>query len=163
MLTRSIDTFGPTIEEKIFGGAKRVCIVFAVSAVTLAGLDIASFGAFKNAAAYVRNNGLRVADLQDQIRGGIELVSFTQEPSVTIAIPRNRFNIARRAAEIVSLSANAKTANAMTNSPVAGLAAVRHQDAVEFAMAPPERMAPPAAVSPERFAEVRRAPVGSYK
>lgn len=166
MLTRSIDIdpFGPTIEEKIFQGAKRVCIVFAVAAVTLAGLDIANIHTVENAAAYIHHNGLRVADLQDQIRSGIELVSFTQEePSVTVAIPRDSFNIAqrpaRRAAEIVSLSAIAKT----SDWRVAELAAARHQDAVEFAMAPPERMAPPATMAqpaaPERRIATATAPV----
>jgi hypothetical protein len=169
LLTRSIDIdpFGLTIEEKIFLGAKRVCIVFAVAAVTLAGLDIANIRTVENAAAYIHHNGLRVADLQDQVRNGIELISFTQEqPSVTVAIPRDSFNIARRPAqrpaEIVSLSANAKT-----NSPVAELAAARHQDAVEFAMSPPARLSPPAtttpATIPDRLAEVGREPAGMYK
>ncbi len=162
MLKRSIDIdpFGLTIEEKIFLGAKRVCIVFAVAALTLAGLDIANIRTVENAAAYIHHNGLRVADLQDQIRSGIEFVSFTPEqPSVTVAIPRDSFNIAqrpaRRPAEIVSLSANAKT----NDSPVAELAAARHQDAVEFAMAPPATMSPPATMAPRAAPVAESAPI----
>lgn len=46
MLTRSIDIVDPfelTIEEKIFRGAKRVCIVFSIAALMLTAFDLADF------------------------------------------------------------------------------------------------------------------------
>ena len=97
MLTRSIDfdPFDLTIEQKIFRGAKRVCIVFAVSALTLSALDLANIHTVENAAALIHENRqrlaeVRVADLPDLIRAGIDSISIVSEsPSVTVAIPRD--------------------------------------------------------------------------
>jgi hypothetical protein len=123
------DPYEQTFEEKIFRGAKRVCVVFAVSAVTLSALDIAGIRTVENASAIIQENGLRVADLPDQIRAGIELISFSTEdsPSVTVAIPRGDIRVAQPGAVTI----RSKT------SPVAELAAARHQDAIELAMAQP--------------------------
>ena len=92
MLTRSIDLdpFDLTIEEKIFRGAKRVCIIFAVAAVTLSALDLANIRSVENAAEFIHDNRQRVADLPDRIRSEIDRMSLASEsPSVTVAIPRD--------------------------------------------------------------------------
>ena len=70
MLTRAIDydPFGETIEEKIFRNAKRICVIFAIGAVTLSALDIANIRTVENAAALIRESSFR--DLPDQIRSG---------------------------------------------------------------------------------------------
>ena len=140
MLTRAIDIdpFEMTIEEKIFRGAKRICIVFAVSAVTLSVLDLANIRTVENAAAFFNDNRLRVADLPGHIRAGIDRISFTSEsPSATVLIPRGDIAIASQPAAVAAMP---KAANRKT-SPVAGLANVRNQDAVEFAMEAPTIMA----------------------
>jgi hypothetical protein len=127
LLTRAIDydPFGETIEEKIFRYAKRVCVVFAVAAVTLSALDIANIRTVENAAALIRESNFRVADLPDQIRSGIERISFTSDESYAVAaIPRDSFSVAVKAPRAKSY-----------NSPVDGLASAGSQDAVEFAMA----------------------------
>jgi hypothetical protein len=136
LLKHSIDfdPFDLTIEQKIFRGAKRVCIVFAVSALTLSALDLANIHTVENAAALIHENRqrlaeVRVADLPDLIRAGIDSISIVSEsPSVTVAIPRDAaVKMAR------PIAVNYKNAA----SPLAGLAAVRHRDAVEFAMEQP--------------------------
>lgn len=141
MLTRSIELYSSdlTIEEKFIRGVKRICIVFAIAAVTLAATDIAQIGAVGNAAAYVHNNRFSVADLPDRLRSGFELISYTSdEPSVTVAIPRENFNVAARPATI------AQARNSKSNtSVVAKLAATRMEDAVSFAMALPAPLAKP--------------------
>jgi hypothetical protein len=145
-LTRNIDfdPFDLTIEEKIFRGAKRVCIVFAVSAVTLSLLDLANIRTVENAAAFINDNRMRVADLPDRIRSGIDYISLEPEsPSVTVAIPRD---------DIVKMARPVAVNYKAGASPVAGLAAARHQDAIEFAMEQPAKSelriaAEPASVS----------------
>jgi hypothetical protein len=140
LLTRSIDfdPFDLTIEQKIFRGAKRVCIVFAVSALTLSALDLANIHTVENAAALIHENRqrlaeVRVADLPDLIRAGIDSISIVSEsPSVTVAIPRDA--VVKMARPI---AVNYKAAA----SPLAGLVSVRHRDAVELAMEqPPAKM-----------------------
>jgi len=120
LLTRNIDLYPSslTTKEKIFRGAKRVCVVIAVSAVTISLLDLANIHSAESAAAFISDSRLRVADLPDQIRSGIEHISF--EPaasSATVMIPRD------------AIKAN--------GSPVARLADSRQRDAIEFAMAQP--------------------------
>ncbi len=118
------DSFGETIEEKVFRNAKRICVIFAVAAVTLSALDLANIRTVENASALIRDSNFRVADLPDQIRAGIERISFTSNESYAVAaIPRESIAVkTRRPAKINS-------------SPVDGLAAAGTQDAVEFAMA----------------------------
>lgn len=127
MLTRAIDydPFGETIEEKIFRNAKRVCVIFAVGAVTLSALDLANIRTVENAAALMRESNFRVADLPDHIRSGIERISFTADESYAVAvIPRDNFSVAAK-------TPRAKSRNALVD----GLAEAGSQDAVEFAMA----------------------------
>jgi hypothetical protein len=140
LLKRAIefDPFEPTFGKKIFRGAKRVGIVFAVSAVTLSLLDLANIRTVGNAAAFINGNRMRVAELPDRIRSGIDYISLeSASPSATVMIPRDNIVKTARpaAAPMGSIAVNNNT------SPVAGLAAVHHQDAVELAMAqPPVKM-----------------------
>lgn len=157
MISRAIDLdpFAETIEEKIFRNAKRLCIIFAVGAVTLSALDIANIRTVENAAAVMRGNNLNVAELSAPLRAGIELITFTSgEPTAIAAIPLGNVNIAsrpmgnamppiERQASASQRTQAAKNQTRPDTSPVAGLAAVRDQDAVEFAMSSP--MAPPPA------------------
>jgi hypothetical protein len=127
VLTRSIefDSFGETIEEKLFRNAKRICIIFAVGAVTLSALDIANIHTVGNAAALIRNSNF--ADLPDQIRSGIERISFTSdEPVAVAAIPMGAS---------VSVAIKTQRPARPASSVVDGLVATSNQDAVEFAMA----------------------------
>jgi len=136
LLTRSIDLdpFDLTIEEKIFRGAKRICMVFAVSALTISALDLMDIRSVEAAAQFIHDNRLRLADLPDAIRSGIQSISITpseqQSASVAVKIPRDE--IAKIARPLpVAPAAVAVKADA---SPVAGLAAARHEDAVQVAM-----------------------------
>jgi hypothetical protein len=134
LLTRRIDfdPFELTFEEKIFRVAKRVCIVFAASAVTISLLDLANIRTVENAAAFFNENRSLVAELPNRIRSGIDYISLeTAQPSAIAMIPRD--DIARASRPIVAESIAVKN----DSSPVAGLAEMRHQDAVELAMAAP--------------------------
>ena len=136
MLTRNIAIrpSGPTIEEKIFRGFKRAGLFFAASAVTLGLLDLANIRTVENAAAFINDNRMRVAELPGRIRTGIDYISLdTASPSVTVMIPRDGIVKAARVAAPVSISIAAKE----TKSPVAGLAVARHQDAIMLAMEQP--------------------------
>ena len=116
------DPYEQTFEEKIFRGAKRVCVVFAVSAVTISLLDLANIRTVENAAAFFNDNRSLVADLPDRIRSGIELISLEpSSPSATAMIPRDTFTVAAKA----------------NVSPVVRLSDVRQKDAIEFAMMQP--------------------------
>ena len=134
MLTRSIDIidpFEPTIEEKIFRSAKRVCIVFAVAAVALSALDLMNIRSVANAAKFVQGNRQRVADLPDLIRSGIQSIALASpSPSAVAMIPRDEI------AMTVRPTLTAAIESRITNdaSPIAALAAADHMDAVEFAM-----------------------------
>ncbi len=141
MISRAIDfdPFGETIEEKIFRNAKRLCVIFAIGAVTLSALDIAGVRTVENAAAVIRDSNLRVADIPDRLRAGIELISFTSdEPSAVAAIPRDGFMAARpmgNAPVQASIPAKTQRPAKADTSRVDQLAAAGSQDAVEFAMA----------------------------
>ena len=136
MLTRSIDLdpFDLTIEEKIFRGAKRICVVFAVTALTISGLDLMNIRTVEAAAEFIHDNRLRLADLPDAIRSGIQSISLTpseqQSASVAVKIPRDEMLRISRPLSVAP-SAIAVRPGA---SPVAALAAARHEDAVEVAM-----------------------------
>ena len=99
MISRTIDLdpFADTIEEKIFRNAKRLCVIFAIGAVSLSALDIANIRTVENAAALVRGSNLSVASLPDTLRAGIERISFmSDEPSAVAVIPSVNFNVASR-------------------------------------------------------------------
>ena len=158
MISRAIDfdPFAESIEEKIFRNAKRLCVIFAVGAVALSALDIANIRTVENAAAVMRDSNLHVGGLPEKLRAGIEFISLTSdEPSAVAAIPSGNFNIASRPMGVAmppvdsqpatrsasrQQAANNQPAKIQTraeSSVVAGLAATRDRDAVEFAMAPP--------------------------
>ena len=130
-MTRSIDRYpyDLTIEEKIFRGAKRVCVIFAVAALTLGAFDLANIHTVENAAAFIHGNRSRIADLPDRILSVIDSVSFeSASPYAIVAIPRNDIAAAPRPTLVTGRT---------DASPVAQLASARHLDAVEFAMESP--------------------------
>ena len=134
MLTRSIDfddPFALTIEEKIFRHAKRICVLFAGAALTLSALDLMNVHTVENAAAYIHDNPLRIADVSRLIRVSVgEMAWAAQEPYATVAIPSG--DIAAPARALPAVAAGKPGA-----SPIVKLAAARHQDAVELAMVEP--------------------------
>ena len=78
MLKRSID-LDPSdlsIEKKIFRGAKRICIVFAVAALSLSTLDLMNIRSVDNAAAFIHDHRARIAGLPTLIRGGISQIAL---------------------------------------------------------------------------------------
>jgi hypothetical protein len=129
LLTRQVDIYpsGPTIEENIFRGAKRICIVFAVFTATLSGLDLAGISTVENDNAFVNDSRLRVAYLPNRIRSRLDYISpETAPPSTTVMIPRD--TIVKTAGPVV---VSPETVAIKINvSPVAVLADVDHEDAV---------------------------------
>ena len=148
MLKRSIDVdpFELTFEEKIFRNGKRVCIGFAAVALTISALDLMNVGAVEAAAEFVHGHRKSLAGLPDTVVAGIQNFSFSagdsQPAQVAVLIPRAdivkmRERVAIAAPERAPVARPRKS----TASPVAELAAARHQDAVEFAMVSPNVMA----------------------
>ena len=128
MLTRSIDIADPfelTIEEKIFRGAKRLCIASAIGAVMLSVLDLADIRSVESAAGLIQANRARLAELPNIIRTGIQSIAIAApSPSASAVIPRGNIAIPQQAAR-------------GDDSLIAELSAVRDRDAVEFAMQQP--------------------------
>jgi Cell Wall Hydrolase len=137
LLTRSIaldDPFDLSFEEKLFDNAKRVCACFAVAAVTISGLDLMNVRPLESAAEFVHaHHATRMAEWPGLIRSGIRQISFTAPASVTVAIP-SEF-------AMTPLPARPFAGAGHDESPVADLAAARHQDAVELAMDQPATLA----------------------
>jgi hypothetical protein len=137
VLKRSIDLddpFEPSLEEKIFHHAKRICVFFAVIAVTISGLDLMNIRPLESMAEFVQQHRhTRVADWPALIRDGIDEMSISAEaaPSVVVAIPADRL-----AMETLPALSPPKVV-AANRSPVATLAAARHADALQVAMAAP--------------------------
>ena len=95
MLTRSIDLDDPfdlSIEEKIFHNAKRVCVVFAVAAVTISGLDLMNIRPLESAAEFVHRIATRAGRLarDDPRRHQRDFDQRAGAPSVVVAIPADR-------------------------------------------------------------------------
>jgi len=112
---------GPAIEEKIALAAKRLGVLLAGSALTLALLDFAGIHSLESASAFLQSARSNVASLGDTVRTGVQDLAFNSAPeSVTVAIPK--------------LIAKGATKGP---SPVDGLAAARSQDAVSLAMTTP--------------------------
>ena len=138
MLKRSIDFDQDdlTVEEKIFRGAKRICVIFAVSAVALSAMDLANIRTAESAAEFIHDSRLRLGDislgdLPSRIRNELDRIAIADASSVTVAIPRDDIAVASRSMSIVAKSGG---------SPVAALADLRQEDAVELAMATPNSM-----------------------
>jgi len=143
VLKRSIDldSYELTIEEKFSRGAKRVCVLFAVSALTLSALDLANIRSAESAAEFINDSRLRltelnIAKLPGRIRSEIDRIS--SEPpaaSVTVAIPRDVIVTASQPFSIVT-----KSNGTSNSSAVDVLAALRYEDAIEVAMLSPSSM-----------------------
>jgi spore germination cell wall hydrolase CwlJ-like protein len=100
LLKRSIDLIdplGPTIGQKIFRNAKRVCVVFAVAAVALSALDLMNIRSVKSASEFVHGNRARLADLPDLILSGIQSIAMASPaPSAVAMIPRGKIALTLR-------------------------------------------------------------------
>ncbi len=139
MLKRSIeidDPFELSIEEKIFHNAKRICVAFAVAAVTISGLDLMNIRPLESAAAFVHaQRHARLADWPAILRSGVNefSISAQAQPSVVVTIPADRLAMET----LPALSPPKVMAAKPGRSPVAKLAAARHEDALKVAMAAP--------------------------
>jgi len=146
VLTRSIDLNDPfdlSFEEKLFFNAKRLCVCFAVAALSISGLDLMNIRPLESAAEFVQlHRDVRVAEWPGLIRSGIQQISFSVPPSATVAIPSD---FAIPAPTMASFERDA--------SPVAELAAARKQDAVELAMEQPAILAKASAADMARQAQ----------
>ena len=91
MLTRSIDfddSFDLSFEEKLFFNAKRLCVYFALAALTISGLDLMNIRPLESAAEFIHDHrDANVAEWPALIRSGIQQISLSPPPSVTVAIP----------------------------------------------------------------------------
>jgi spore germination cell wall hydrolase CwlJ-like protein len=134
VLTRSIDLDDPfdlSFEEKLFDTAKRICVCFAVVALSISGLDLMNIRPLERAAEFAQSHhATRVAEWPALIRFGIQQISFSVPPSAVAVIPADVVATASRpAATLATFKGEV--------SPVSELAAARKQDAVEVAMEPP--------------------------
>jgi hypothetical protein len=135
VLTRSIDFDASdlTIEEKVFVAAKRACIVFAIFALTISALDLLNTRAVEAAAEIVHDRGVVLASLRDGLQNfSLPLGRRDDDNIVTafVAVPIPPDTVARDRSHP---SVNAMIRD-LTDSPVAKLAALRQEDAVEAAM-----------------------------
>ena len=137
MLTRGIDLdpFELTIGQKIFCGAKRVCIVLAIGAVALSALDLMNIRSVANATEFIHRTGQRVADLMAS--GILSTAMAAPSPYAIAMIPRGEIAVAPH----LPRSAVVDTAIASAAPPVAEHAVVRDFDAVEGIMEPPPALA----------------------
>jgi len=123
------DPFALSIEERIIRHAKRLCVLFAAAALSLSALDLMNEHSVENAAQYVHDNPLHLADMPRLIRSSLDAMAWAApEPYATVAISTGDIVIPARAAAAAKPGA----------SPIERLAAADHEDAVAFAMqAPP--------------------------
>ena len=150
MLTRSIDLDDPfdlSFEEKLFYNAKRLCVCFAVVALSISGLDLINIRPLEAAAEFANvHRNTRIAEWPGLIRSGIQQISFSVPAFAVAAIPSGDIaNVPRPAATLASFKRD--------TSPVAELAAARHQDAVELAMDQPAVLAKASATDMARQAQ----------
>ena len=92
MLARSIDpeAFGPTFDEKIFVIGKRICIVSAIAAVSIAALDLVNASAVTTVAAALREGRMHYDELPNRLLAGIHDISiYPDRSTVVVAIPRD--------------------------------------------------------------------------
>lgn len=143
MLTRSIDIdpFDLTIEEKIFRSAKRFCFGFAGIAVTISALDLMNVPVVEAAARYIHDSRASIADFPDALVSGVQNISLpsfkSYQTEVAVLIPRADLHKIEDRIESPLIARSRKTGAAA----VAELAAVRHEDAIEFAMVSPSALA----------------------
>ncbi len=149
-MTRSIDLDDPfdlSFEEKLFYNAKRLCVCFAVAALSISGLDLINIRPLEAAAEFANvHRNTRIAEWPGLIRSGIQQISFSVPAFAVAAIPGSDFATTQRpAATLASFKRD--------TSPVAELAAARHQDAVELAMDQPAVLAKASATDMARQAQ----------
>ena len=186
--TIEIDPFELTVEEKIYRSLKRLCTIFAVGAVTLCVLDLTNIRSVDAAAEFLHDSSARIVELPnhvvalpDRIRSEIRNISLlpaVPPPSLTAqataSIPRDKpAPTVAAVAPPVNPAAppadrSASIAKPAPASAVAALAAVRHEDAVEWAMAPSplqpvslvDQLAAPAKVEaqPASLADIKMQP-----
>jgi hypothetical protein len=137
LLTRSIefDASDLTIEEKVFVAAKRVCIVFAVAALSISALDLMNVRAVEAAAEAVHDHSITLASLREGLQNFSLPFGRRDEIAsayVAVQIPLDTLVVDKtRPQSVTAMIRN------LTDSPVAQLAAVRQQDAIETAMTAP--------------------------
>ena len=157
MLTRSIaiDASDPTIEEKVFVAAKRVCIVFAVSALGISALDLMNVRAVEHAAELMHGRSLAFVSLRERVQDfALPLGARNEIADASIAVPIPPAVVVLNDARPQAVSTMIRN---LTDSPVAQLAAIRHQDAIETAMtAPADRAMAAVAVAPAVSAAAER-------
>ncbi|HXD46296.1 MAG TPA: cell wall hydrolase [Pseudolabrys sp.] len=135
MLTRSIDfdASDQTIEEKVFVAAKRSCIVFAIFALTISALDLLNVRAVEAAAEFVHDRSVVLTSLRQGLQNFSLPFGRREEENIAMA-----FVAVPIPPDTVALDKTHPSVNAMirdlTDSPVAKLAALRQEDAVEAAM-----------------------------
>ena len=98
MLRRSIDRdpCGPTIEQRVFRNAKRICIAFAGFAATLGAFDLMNIRVVEAAAEFTHDRRVEVAGLPDRIRSSLQGISFTiPSGKAAVAVPIPRSEIAK--------------------------------------------------------------------
>jgi len=152
MLRRSIDSdpCGLTFEEKIVEGGKRFCFGFAGLAVTIAALDLMNVPVVE-AARFIHDSRLNVGQLPDALMGGVQnlsLPSFKAYPTeVAVLIPRAESEKMpeRVAPPLIAQPVIAPAPPKRARAAIAELAAVHHEDAVEYAMASANAMIAPRA------------------
>jgi hypothetical protein len=166
LLQRSIDfdPFELTIEEKIFRSLKRLCVIFAAGAMTLCLLDLTNIRSVDAAVEFLHDSSTRivelpnrVVELPDRIRSEIRNISIlpttlpvSLSAQATASVPHSQpapvvapaIVVASAPAGPAALPATEHAATSLVAvhaaaSPIAELAAARHQDAIELAMAPP--------------------------
>ena len=143
MLTSTIDFHASdvTLEERIFVGAKRVCIVFAVAALAISALDLMNVRSVEAAAEFIHDNNLSMAGLREGLQNfQIPIGSHNQYAQIAVQIPRD---VLAEVAESMPLhpakapQPSAELARIKDNASVDALAAARDEDAVMAAMAQP--------------------------
>ena len=144
MLTSTIDFHASdaTFEERIFVGAKRVCIVFAIAALAISALDLMNVRSVEAAAEFIHDRNMAIASLRQGLRDfQIPLGPHEQRAEVTVAVPRDVLAEVADSMPLHPAKAPASLLDKVKDSAaVAALADARHEDAIEAAMAPP---APP--------------------
>jgi len=124
LLTRQIESdelSELTVEQKVFSGAKRVCLTFAACALTLSTLDIVGVRSAENAADFWQTNREALIALPSTIASGLHNISREASAvAVAVKIPGGPIFGGKR-----------------EPTPVDTLADIRNQDAVEVAMLQP--------------------------
>ena len=142
MLTRQIESdelSDLTVEQKVFRGAKRVCLTFAACALTLSTLDIAGVRSAENAADFWQINRDTIIALPETIASGLHSIS-REASAVAVA---------------VKIPGGPIFGGKHEPTPIDTLADIRNQDAVEVAMLQPPDAEAKAEVKVEAKAEVK--------